>query len=87
MNVRPHQPRSRLVLALAVALLLPVVTAPAHGQVHSRRADEAGFVGGKGSANFLLAERFAPYNVRDMVYSLSVTPRWIEGSEKFWYEW
>jgi dipeptidyl aminopeptidase/acylaminoacyl peptidase len=59
----------------------------ADAQVHSRRADEAGFVGGKGSANFMLAERFAPYNVRDMVYSTAVSPRWIEGAEKFWYEW
>lgn len=39
------------------------------------------------SANFDLAARWAPYNIRDMVQSTTVQPRWIEGSERFWYEW
>ena len=39
------------------------------------------------SANFDLAARWAPYKIRDMVHSTTVAPRWIEGSEKFWYEW
>lgn len=37
--------------------------------------------------NYRLAARFAPYEIEDLMYSTSVTPRWIEGSEKFWYEW
>ena len=40
-----------------------------------------------GSANYELAARFAPYRIREMVHSTSVDPRWIEGSDKFWYEW
>jgi dipeptidyl aminopeptidase/acylaminoacyl peptidase len=72
---------------LLVALAALSVTPPADAQVHSRRAGEPGFVGGAGSANWMLAERFAPYNVRDLVYSTTASPRWIEGSEKFWYEW
>ena len=39
------------------------------------------------SANYRLAGRFAPYRIQDLIYSTSVSPRWIEGSEKFWYEW
>jgi dipeptidyl-peptidase 4 len=39
------------------------------------------------TANYRLAGRFAPYKMRRLVSSLSVSPRWIEGSEKFWYEW
>ncbi|HEX9633143.1 MAG TPA: DPP IV N-terminal domain-containing protein [Gemmatimonadales bacterium] len=39
------------------------------------------------SANYRLAARFAPYKIRRLVYSTSVTPRWIEGTERFWYEW
>ena len=38
-------------------------------------------------ANFDLAARWAPYKIREMVHSTTVAPRWIEGSEKFWYEW
>ena len=39
------------------------------------------------NANYQLGARFAPYKIRSLVYSTSVSPRWIEGSEKFWYEW
>lgn len=39
------------------------------------------------TANYRLAARFAPYKIQDIVYSTSVDPRWIEGSERFWYEW
>src|SRR5438309_1568377 len=38
-------------------------------------------------ANYRLAARFAPYKIRKLVYSTGVTPRWIKGSERFWYEW
>ena len=38
-------------------------------------------------ANYRLAGRFAPYKMRKLVYSTGVTPRWIKGSERFWYEW
>jgi len=38
-------------------------------------------------ANFELASRWAPYKINDMIYSTSVSPRWIEGTENFWYEW
>ena len=44
-------------------------------------------VGGPGSANYDLAARFAPYKIQDMVHSTTVSPNWIEGSERFWYEW
>lgn len=38
-------------------------------------------------ANFQLAARFAPYKIQKLIYSTTVSPRWIEGGEKFWYEW
>ncbi len=37
--------------------------------------------------DYRLAARFAPYKMEDLIYSTSVTPRWVESSEKFWYEW
>ncbi|MFC1662297.1 DPP IV N-terminal domain-containing protein [Gemmatimonadota bacterium] len=82
--------RRSLGLLLAIlgwALCLGIFAAPALSQVDSRRAAETGFVGGEGSANYLLATRFAPYNIQDMIHSTTVSPRWIEGSERFWYEW
>ena len=39
------------------------------------------------TANYQLAARFAPYKIQQLLYSTSVSPRWIEGSERFWYEW
>ncbi|SVB60394.1 uncharacterized protein METZ01_LOCUS213248, partial [marine metagenome] len=39
------------------------------------------------SANYRLAGRFAPYKMQKLIYSTSVQPKWIEGSERFWYEW
>jgi len=40
-----------------------------------------------GPANYRLAARFAPYKIDELLYSTSVNPRWIEGAERFWYEW
>lgn len=38
-------------------------------------------------ANYRLGARFAPMRMSRLVYSTAVTPRWIQGSERFWYEW
>ena len=37
--------------------------------------------------NYDLAAKFAPYKIDGMLYSTSVNPQWIEGTENFWYEW
>ncbi len=77
MNTLPHALRRALpLLALPITVLLP----------HPAATQDAA-VAGDGSANYELAARFAPYKLREMVHSTSVTPRWIEGSERFWYEW
>jgi|TARA_B100001964_G_scaffold227270_1_gene276999 dipeptidyl aminopeptidase/acylaminoacyl peptidase len=39
------------------------------------------------TADYRLAARFAPYKMRRLTYSTTVEPRWIEGSDQFWYEW
>ncbi len=54
---------------------------------NSPRSDEPGFVGGPGSANWEQAARWAPYNTSDMLYSVTVSPRFIEGTDDFWYTW
>ncbi len=65
---------------LAVALLLGA------GALNAQRVappDAAAVT----AANYRLAARFAPYKMRKLVYSTAITPRWIKGSERFWYEW
>jgi dipeptidyl-peptidase 4 len=38
-------------------------------------------------ANYRQAARFAPYKVRDLVHTTTVSPNWIEDGDRFWYEW
>jgi len=66
--------------ALAAHLALAAAAAQAQDA-------QATLVGGPGSANFELAARFAPYKIEDLIHSTTVSPRWIEDSERFWYEW
>ncbi len=69
-------------LALAAALVLGGATSSA---AQTNPAPDV--VGGPGSANYRLAARFAPYKLDRLIYSTSVNPRWIEGTERFWYQW
>lgn len=75
--------RPALVLVLAVLCLSLTAGAPL-AQASAQEAEKDARVG---SANFRLAARFAPYKIRDLIHSTSVNPRWIEGTEKFWYEY
>jgi dipeptidyl aminopeptidase/acylaminoacyl peptidase len=38
-------------------------------------------------ANWTLAERFSPANLRSIIYSNGVQPRWIGESDTLWYNW
>ena len=78
-------PRVPFPAALATALILPALGLPPG----TATAQEEGnlTVQGPGSANYELAARFAPYKIRDLVHSTRVSPRWIEDSDRFWYEW
>ena len=82
----PAAPLRRLALrtvTLAVGAALFTGAALAQLPVAASRAA----TGPVTEANYRLAARFAPYRMRKLVYSTGVTPRWIKGSEKFWYEW
>ncbi len=39
------------------------------------------------TANYRLGARFAPYKIQELVKSTTVRPTWIQGSDRFWYEW
>jgi dipeptidyl-peptidase 4 len=76
--------RARAVLPVViVALVGAAVAAPAHAQ---NGADQNGN-GTAESANYPLASRFAPYRIQDLLHSTSVQPEWINGGDRFWYEY
>ena len=88
------RPRASSPLTLALGFLAPAALAvlafvAVSAASSPAAAQEEGSikVGGHGSANFELAARFAPYKVSDLVHSLRVSPRWIEDTDRFWYEW
>ena len=75
------QPARRRTLLLAVAAGALALT-PLYGQSTQEAGSETA-----PRANYRLAGRFAPYKVRELVHSTSVTPNWIEEGDRFWYEW
>ena len=58
------------------ALLLALIALPAGAQGR-----------GENSANWALANRFTTEALRSVVYSTSVTPRWIGEKDSLWYNW
>ncbi len=78
--------RLGLLRRLGLLALLLVALAPAPAPILAQEPGSAALKQAP-EANWRLAARFAPYKIRKLVYSTSVTPRWIEGSERFWYEW
>ena len=80
--LRPHRPIpvTSPLLATLLVLASPHSRSAAHAQdVPSARAEAP--------ANYELAARFAPYKVRKLLHSTRVSPRWIDDSDRFWYEW
>ena len=71
-------PRRRAGWLVGLALVAMVAPLGAQGPLAEKSVP---------TANYRLAARFAPYKMRPLVHSTSVSPRWIEGSERFWYEW
>ena len=63
-------------VGLATTSLLAALAAPAAAQPRSEN-----------SANWALANRFTTEALRSVVYSTSVTPRWIGEKDSLWYNW
>jgi dipeptidyl aminopeptidase/acylaminoacyl peptidase len=61
-----------------LAVLASSAALPVHAQ-NSMNGDSA-------SANVSLAARFAPYRISDLLHTTSVNPQWINGGDRFWYE-
>jgi len=76
--------------ALILSILLVSGLASTGPALEAQMADHpaaAGSAMGHHTANYDLATRFAPYKLRALIHTTLVNPRWIEGGEKFWYEW
>jgi dipeptidyl-peptidase-4 len=72
-------PTSRLRSIGATIALVVLSTLPAPIRAQS---DPATVV-----PNYDLAERWAPYKIRELIHSTAVSPNWIEHGDRFWYEW
>ncbi len=77
--------RSGLVLYSAIAICAAADSPPLAAQDSARSGPRSDT--GVEEANYRQAGRFAPYKLQELIYSTSVTPQWIEGTERFWYEW
>lgn len=80
MSLLHGAPRRLVTTALAAVVLLP---AAAGAQNLAARREVTPVT----EANYRLGARFAPMRMTRLIYSTSVAPRWIQGSERFWYEW
>lgn len=68
---------------LSATLLIVLLAIPAQAQDH--HAPAANKTAVHETANYDLAARWAPYRIDDLLHSTSISPRWIEGGETFWY--
>ncbi len=78
---------------MGIALVLVAASSPQPLAAQYQEAVEQAYSPDDGmdnrvfGANFQLAGRWAPYKARDLVHSTSVSPRWIGGTDRFWYQW
>ena len=75
----PRRP-ARTILPLVVLALLG--TSPPAGAQNGMNGQN----GVEAAANFPLAARFAPYKISELLHTTTVAPRWINGGDRFWYE-
>ena len=84
-HTRPPASRRRAARAILplMALALLATSPPALAQ---NGATVQNGVRETEAANYPLASRFAPYKIQNLLHTTSVTPRWINGGDRFWYE-
>jgi dipeptidyl aminopeptidase/acylaminoacyl peptidase len=70
---------------LSVALLFGAVALP--GVLPAQNLSARREVTPVTEANYRLGARFAPMRMSRLVHTTTVNPRWIQGSERFWYEY
>jgi len=82
------RPSQWLITACLLLMVIAAQPSPAGAQASDHHTPaSAGSGDTVHTANWLLGARFAPYKFSKLIYSTTVSPRWIEGTEKFWYQW
>ena len=77
----PHAVRASLML---VATLVSAAGSPVAAQNGQGNGVSGG---GQGSANYPMAARFAPYKISTLLHTTTLQPNWINGGDRFWYQW
>jgi len=88
--MKPQRPRPTRLPRSGAALALALSLAPSNAPSVPAQVGTQSLTGVRhipNYPNYELAARFAPYKIRELVHSLRVAPRWIEESDRFWYEW
>ena len=83
-NARPSARVRGLARPFPALAVLALLASPVHAQT-AANGDNGGDA--VNEANFDLAARFAPYRVNDLLHTTSVNPEWINGGDRFWYEY
>src|SRR5680860_1154081 len=87
----PHRSQPSAIawrIGLALTLLLAMAMGPSGSTLEAQMAEHAGMANmANHTANYDLAARFAPYKFNSLLHTTMVNPRWIEGGDKFWYDW
>jgi len=68
-------------VTLILTLCLPVLAAAQEQEMHGHGDNRVT------TATRALAERFTQARISEMMFDAYVQPRWLEGSDRFWYTW
>jgi dipeptidyl-peptidase-4 len=66
------------VLLLALVLVIPLILAASHSSAPAENAPVT-------KANYELAAKWTSTKIEKLVFDTSVTPRWLESGDRFWY--
>ena len=77
----------RSVTLPGIFLLVATAVAVSPARAQDRPAEQLQSPEPVMGANWTLGARWAPYKIRKLVYSTSVSPHWIKHGDRFWYEW
>ena len=68
-------------------LMISLGLSPLGQQLYAQASSEPSQGAAITSANYSLAAKFSPERQKQMIYSTSVSPHWLENSDRFWYQY
>jgi dipeptidyl aminopeptidase/acylaminoacyl peptidase len=74
--------------ATHVFVVLTLVLGPRWAtSLSAQNGEQNGSMAAQGPANYPMASRFAPYKISTLLHTTSLQPNWINGGDRFWYQW